>query len=71
MGTICDTVYALNTFKEAIYEDPHLVLSNWNALDSAPCGWAGIFCSMAQDHVIKMLVIVFNFYVLCIDRLFD
>ncbi|KAM3321799.1 putative LRR receptor-like serine/threonine-protein kinase [Capsicum chacoense] len=56
---ICDAfpaneVYALNTFKEAIYEDPLLVLSNWNALDSAPCGWLGIFCSMAQDHVIKI-----------------
>ncbi|XP_009767696.1 putative LRR receptor-like serine/threonine-protein kinase At1g63430 [Nicotiana tabacum] len=56
---ICDAfpsheVYALNTFKEAIYEDPLLVLSNWNALDSDPCDWAGIFCSMAQDHVIKI-----------------
>uniref|UniRef100_M1AWC9 Receptor kinase n=1 Tax=Solanum tuberosum TaxID=4113 RepID=M1AWC9_SOLTU len=56
---ICDAfpsneVYALNTFKEAIYEDPLLVLSNWNGLDSDPCGWAGVFCSMAQDHVIKI-----------------
>lgn len=53
-GLFVDTVYALNTFKEAIYEDPLLVLSNWNGLDSDPCGWAGVFCSMAQDHVIKM-----------------
>ncbi|KAG5593178.1 hypothetical protein H5410_043692 [Solanum commersonii] len=56
---ICDAfpsneVYVLNTFKEAIYEDPLLVLSNWNGLDSDPCGWAGVFCSMAQDHVIKI-----------------
>ncbi|XP_055809433.1 probable LRR receptor-like serine/threonine-protein kinase At1g63430 [Solanum dulcamara] len=47
-------VYALNNFREAIYEDPHLVFSNWNALDSDPCGWSGIFCSKARDHVIKI-----------------
>ncbi|KAK6773279.1 hypothetical protein RDI58_028517 [Solanum bulbocastanum] len=47
-------VHALNNFREAIYEDPHLVFSNWNALDSDPCGWSGIFCSMARDHVIKI-----------------
>ncbi|KAA8522390.1 hypothetical protein F0562_013249 [Nyssa sinensis] len=47
-------VYALNTFKEAIYEDPLLVLSNWNALDADPCDWSGIYCSTARDHVIKL-----------------
>ncbi|CDP09761.1 unnamed protein product [Coffea canephora] len=49
-------VYALKTFKEAIYEDPLLVLSNWQALDSDPCDWPGISCSMARDHVIKLNV---------------
>ncbi|WMV57305.1 hypothetical protein MTR67_050690 [Solanum verrucosum] len=47
-------VHALNNFREAIYEDPHLVFSNWNTLDSDPCGWSGIFCSTARDHVIKI-----------------
>ncbi|XP_009627625.1 putative LRR receptor-like serine/threonine-protein kinase At1g63430 isoform X1 [Nicotiana tabacum] len=47
-------VYVLNNFREAIYEDPLLVFSNWNALDSDPCDWSGIFCSMARDHVIKI-----------------
>ena len=48
------TVSALTAFKEAIYEDPHMVLSNWNALDADPCGWSGISCSSARDHVVKM-----------------
>ncbi|MCD7448585.1 hypothetical protein HAX54_044531 [Datura stramonium] len=47
-------VYALKNFREAIYEDPFMVFSNWNALDSDPCGWFGIFCSMGGDHVIKI-----------------
>ncbi|KAM2035145.1 hypothetical protein EV2_039164 [Malus domestica] len=47
-------VWALTTFKEAIYEDPHLVFSNWNALDADPCAWSGITCSVARDHVIKI-----------------
>ncbi|KAJ8560402.1 hypothetical protein K7X08_022262 [Anisodus acutangulus] len=47
-------VYALKSFREAIYEDPRMVFSNWNALDSDPCDWPGIFCSMALDHVIKI-----------------
>lgn len=46
--------WALTTFKEAIYEDPHLVLSNWNALDADPCHWTGIACSDARDRVLKM-----------------
>ncbi|BFG31704.1 hypothetical protein CerSpe_179780 [Prunus speciosa] len=47
-------VWALTTFKEAIYEDPHLVLSNWNSLDADPCGWTGITCSLSRDHVLKI-----------------
>ncbi|XP_060173108.1 probable LRR receptor-like serine/threonine-protein kinase At1g63430 isoform X1 [Lycium barbarum] len=47
-------VYALNNFREAIYEDPRMVFSNWNALDSDPCDWSGISCSMARDHVVKI-----------------
>lgn len=47
-------VIALTKFKEAIYEDPHLVLSNWNALDSDPCNWNGISCSMDKNHVNAM-----------------
>ncbi|KAL9387083.1 hypothetical protein Peur_020207 [Populus x canadensis] len=49
-----EEVWALTTFKEAIYEDPHMVLSNWNALDADPCGWSGISCSSARDHVVKI-----------------
>ncbi|KAH8521926.1 hypothetical protein Peur_040520 [Populus x canadensis] len=49
-----DEVWALTTFKEAIYEDPHMVLSSWNALDADPCGWSGISCSFAGDHVVKI-----------------
>ncbi|OMO79494.1 hypothetical protein CCACVL1_13636 [Corchorus capsularis] len=47
-------VWALTTFKEGIYEDPHLVLSNWNALDADPCAWSGITCNMERQHVIKI-----------------
>ncbi|MBA0762073.1 hypothetical protein Gotri_024626 [Gossypium trilobum] len=45
---------ALTTFKEDIYEDPHLVLSNWNVLDSDPCEWFGITCNKERQHVIKI-----------------
>ena len=48
------TVEALTTFKEGIYEDPLLVLSNWNALDPDPCEWPGISCNGAREHVIKL-----------------
>ncbi|KAI3707028.1 hypothetical protein L6452_25190 [Arctium lappa] len=41
-------VVALNSFKEAIFEDPFLVLSNWNSLDSDPCNWFGVSCSGIQ-----------------------
>lgn len=47
-------VAALTTFKEAVYEDPHLVLSNWNTLDSDPCDWNGVSCTATRDHVIKL-----------------
>lgn len=47
-------VLALTSLKEAIYEDPSLVLSDWNALDADPCNWYGISCSVARDHVLKL-----------------
>ncbi|KAL5718482.1 hypothetical protein ACHQM5_011380 [Ranunculus cassubicifolius] len=47
-------VWALNAFREAIYEDPHMVLSNWNSLDADPCKWRGIYCSPAQNHIITL-----------------
>ncbi|KAA8520813.1 hypothetical protein F0562_011486 [Nyssa sinensis] len=47
-------VSTLTIFKEAIFEDPLQVLSNWNALVADPCHWSGISCSMARDHVIKL-----------------
>ncbi|XVF52873.1 hypothetical protein PTKIN_Ptkin05aG0053500 [Pterospermum kingtungense] len=47
-------VSALTTFKEDIFEDPHLVLSNWNALDADPCEWSGITCNKERQHVIKI-----------------
>lgn len=47
-------VGALTTFKEAVYEDPHMVLSNWNTLDSDPCDWNGVSCTGTRDHVIKL-----------------
>ncbi|KAI3787599.1 hypothetical protein L1987_42184 [Smallanthus sonchifolius] len=45
-------VHALIVFKEGIFDDPSLVLSNWNALDSDPCHWVGVSCF--DDHVIKI-----------------
>ncbi|XP_073029411.1 probable LRR receptor-like serine/threonine-protein kinase At1g63430 isoform X1 [Primulina eburnea] len=47
-------IEALISFKRAIMEDPLLVFSNWNSLDSHSCGWFGISCSIAGDHVIKL-----------------
>ncbi|KAL7123069.1 hypothetical protein ACP275_01G082900 [Erythranthe tilingii] len=47
-------VEALTSFKRAIFDDPLLVLSNWNPLDSDPCYWFGVSCSMAGDHVVKL-----------------
>ncbi|KVH95405.1 Leucine-rich repeat-containing N-terminal, type 2, partial [Cynara cardunculus var. scolymus] len=47
-------VHALIVFKEAIFDDPLLILSNWNGLDSDPCNWVGVFCSGSGDHVTKI-----------------
>nr|XP_043613655.1 probable LRR receptor-like serine/threonine-protein kinase At1g63430 [Erigeron canadensis] len=41
-------VHALNAFKEGIFEDPKLVLSNWNSFDADPCNWFGVTCSGNQ-----------------------
>lgn len=51
---VTNEVFALTAFKEAIYDDPYLVLANWNGLDPTPCQWSGVFCSVAKDHVIKL-----------------
>lgn len=51
---VSNEVWALKTFKEAVYDDPHMVLSNWNTLDSDPCDWNGVLCSATRDHVIKL-----------------
>ncbi|KAL1559821.1 putative LRR receptor-like serine/threonine-protein kinase [Salvia divinorum] len=47
-------VEALTAFKRAIFEDPLLVLLNWNPLVSDPCNWDGVYCSIAGDHVVKI-----------------
>lgn len=47
-------VEALTTFKRAIFEDPMLVLLNWNPMVLDPCNWDGVYCSIAGDHVVKM-----------------
>ncbi|XP_051137225.1 probable LRR receptor-like serine/threonine-protein kinase At1g63430 [Andrographis paniculata] len=47
-------VEALTSFKRAIFEDPLLMLSNWNPIESDPCDWSGVFCSMAREHVLKL-----------------
>ncbi|OVA14072.1 Protein kinase domain [Macleaya cordata] len=47
-------ILALTAFKEAIYDDPLMVLSNWNFLDADPCNWSGISCSETHDHVITL-----------------
>ncbi|XP_011622868.1 probable LRR receptor-like serine/threonine-protein kinase At1g63430 [Amborella trichopoda] len=49
-----DEVKALWAFKEAIYEDPLSVLSNWNSLDADPCDWLGIVCSPYRGSVIAL-----------------
>ncbi|KAJ1411828.1 Serine-threonine/tyrosine-protein kinase, catalytic domain [Sesbania bispinosa] len=51
---LSNEVLALTTFKEAVYEDPHHVLSNWNTLESDPCDWNGVSCTDTRDHVIKL-----------------
>ncbi|CAI8589265.1 unnamed protein product [Vicia faba] len=47
-------VWALTSFKEAIYEDPNQALSNWNMLESDLCNWFGVTCTVAGDHVTKL-----------------
>ncbi|XP_077223807.1 putative LRR receptor-like serine/threonine-protein kinase At1g63430 isoform X2 [Tasmannia lanceolata] len=47
-------VLALNAFKKAIYDDPRLVLLDWNTVVQDPCDWVGIYCSPARDHVITL-----------------
>ncbi|KAH6823996.1 Leucine-rich repeat protein kinase family protein [Perilla frutescens var. hirtella] len=49
-------VEALFSFKRAIMDDPSNVLSNWNPVESDPCGWPFIACSIDGDHVIKLNV---------------
>ncbi|RDX82262.1 putative LRR receptor-like serine/threonine-protein kinase [Mucuna pruriens] len=51
-------VWALTTFKEAVYDDPHMVLSNWNTLVSDPCDWNGVSCTGTRDHVIKLTFLI-------------
>ncbi|XVF10623.1 hypothetical protein REPUB_Repub07fG0198500 [Reevesia pubescens] len=51
---LTNEAWALTTFKEAVYEDPHMVFSNWNALDADPCEWSGITCNQERQHVIKI-----------------
>uniref|UniRef100_A0A7C9EYM3 Protein kinase domain-containing protein n=1 Tax=Opuntia streptacantha TaxID=393608 RepID=A0A7C9EYM3_OPUST len=51
---VTNEVFALTAFKEAIYDDPYLVLANWNGLDPTPCQWSGVFCSGAEDHVVRL-----------------
>ncbi|KAL1192046.1 putative LRR receptor-like serine/threonine-protein kinase [Cardamine amara subsp. amara] len=53
-GFASNEVEALRRFKEAIYEDPFVVMSNWNDPNSDPCDWTGIYCSPSKDHVIKI-----------------
>ncbi|KAK7307849.1 hypothetical protein VNO77_41269 [Canavalia gladiata] len=47
-------VWALKSFKEAINEDPYQVLFNWDTVESDPCNWFGVTCTMTRDHVIKL-----------------
>ncbi|EPS59414.1 hypothetical protein M569_15393, partial [Genlisea aurea] len=48
-------VEALTSFKRAIIDDPLLVFSNWNSMDSNPCNWTGISCNNdGGGHVIKL-----------------
>lgn len=62
-------VHALTVFKEAIFDDPLLVLSNWNGLDSDPCNWVGVFCS--DDHVRKVNISGFSIKGFIAEELFQ
>ncbi|CAN1147773.1 Probable LRR receptor-like serine/threonine-protein kinase At1g63430 [Linum perenne] len=50
-----DEVSALNAFKEAIYEDPLLVLSNWNVVDVNPCKLQGRIAEV-KLRVLRLLL---------------
>ncbi|KAL7610607.1 hypothetical protein Lser_V15G09855 [Lactuca serriola] len=62
-------VHALTVFKEAIFDDPLLVLSNWNGLDSDPCNWVGVYCS--DDHVRKVNISGFSIKGFIAEELFQ
>ncbi|KAL9260539.1 putative LRR receptor-like serine/threonine-protein kinase [Drosera capensis] len=47
-------IWALTRFREAIFEDPYLVLLNWNGFDPDPCQWTGVFCSIDGSYVRKL-----------------
>ncbi|EPS69112.1 hypothetical protein M569_05651, partial [Genlisea aurea] len=47
-------VEGLISFKRGIIEDPLLVFSTWNSVDSNPCNWTGVSCTADGDHVIKL-----------------
>ncbi|KFK33028.1 hypothetical protein AALP_AA6G321000 [Arabis alpina] len=47
-------VEALRRFKEAIYKDPLLVMSNWDVPYLDPCHWNGVKCSSSKNHIIKI-----------------
>ncbi|KAL4570800.1 hypothetical protein LXL04_026463 [Taraxacum kok-saghyz] len=62
-------VHALTVFKEAIFDDPLFVLSNWNGLDSDPCNWVGVYCS--EDHVRKVNISGFSIKGFIAEELFQ
>ncbi|XP_047328803.1 probable LRR receptor-like serine/threonine-protein kinase At1g63430 [Impatiens glandulifera] len=47
-------VYALYSFKERIYEDPLMALHNWDSVNTDPCNWSGVSCSVTHDRVFKL-----------------
>ncbi|XP_073005002.1 probable LRR receptor-like serine/threonine-protein kinase At1g63430 isoform X1 [Typha latifolia] len=47
-------VLVLAAFKQAIFEDPHAVLSDWNSRDKDPCSWYGVICSASRDSVFSL-----------------
>ncbi|CAA6655618.1 unnamed protein product [Spirodela intermedia] len=53
-SAITEEVFALKEIKKAIFEDPLSRLSDWNVDDDDPCGWSGVSCSAARDHVVTL-----------------
>lgn len=53
-SSISDEALALLAFKDAIYDDPNLVLSNWNGLDQEPCNWSGINCAAGAVQALNL-----------------